>query len=119
MCICNMDVFEKQDLFMAKMIADYNSGTFRNSDVFKPYMDWKQGRGLHISEDQSWAMRDEALAQLDDLYDRHPHACQPLGAVNDDDPWQDYTAFGTDKYMVSYLEAINEELGNIQGLLGQ
>lgn len=108
-----MPSFEK---VMTKSAKSFNK---IDHQLFQPYMDWKQGRGLHISEAQSWAMRDEALAQLDDLYERHAHTCRPYETGNDDSPWQDYAGFGADKYLVSYLEAINEELGNIHSLLVQ
>ena len=69
-----MNVFDKQDAFLAKMLEDYNNGSFKNSYVFKPYMDWKQGKGMNINQAQSWEMRDEAQSQLDDYYNCYPHA---------------------------------------------
>ena len=111
-----MNAFEKQDAFLSKMMADYNSGLFKNSAVFKPYMDWKQSGKLNISQAQSWAMRDEAQSQLSDLYDRYPHAYQNMDSIIDD-PWQMYKGYGEDKYIVSYLEAIDSELTNVHFIL--
>lgn len=112
-----MNVFEKQNVILSKMVADYNKGVFKNSAVFKPYMDWKQSGKLNISQAQSWAMRDEAQSQLCDLYDRYPHAYQYMDSILDDDPWQMYKGYGEDKYMVSYLEGIDNELTNIHFFL--
>ena len=112
-----MNVFDKQDAFLAKMLEDYNNGSFKNSYVFKPYMDWKQGKGMNINQAQSWEMRDEAQSQLDDYYNCYPHAYEKMDSIINNDPWQMYKGYGKDKYMVSYLEAIDSEITNIHSLL--
>jgi len=109
--------FEKQDKFFAQMIEDYKAGKFVNSSIFSPYMNWKMGGGLKITRKQAWDMMDEAQSQLSVFYDKYPNAYDSMDTYINDDPWQSYKGFGEDRFIVSYLEGIDEELTNILGIL--
>jgi hypothetical protein len=43
----------------------------------------------------------------------YPDAYKDIPAHNSDDPWQEYTGYGKDKYTVSYLEAIDSEMTSL------
>ena len=106
--------FDKQDIFMKKMIEDYETGLISNP-IFKPYFDWKMRKTaiLQISKQEARSMKEAADLELDKYYDQYPEAFSDLDSVINDDPWQHYKGFGEDKYIVSYLEAIEEEINQI------
>lgn len=110
-----MTPFEKQDIFHKQMIKDYKCGKIPNSSVFEPYFKWKMGLSNHtiITKPMAYAMIDEAIRQLERYYDKYPNAYSNMDIYMNDDVWQQYKGFDEDKYIVSYLEGIENEIGNI------
>lgn len=110
-----MDPFEKQNIFNTKMIEDYKAGMIPHSSVFEPYFKWKAGEESHksITKDKAFEMMEEANNLLEDYYEKYPNACKNMDTYVNDDPWQEYKGYGEDKYLVSYLEGIEEELTNL------
>lgn len=109
------DIFEKQNLFRHRMLEDYKQGTIPSASVFEPYFNWKMGKCGHseITKGMAYMMMDEASALLEGYYEKYPRANENLHAYINEDPWQAYEGFGNDKYIVSYLESIHDELSNI------
>ena len=46
-----IDTFDKQDIFLDRMIEDYKKGVIPHASVFAPYFRWKMGEcvWIHIS----------------------------------------------------------------------
>ena len=109
-------IFKKQDLFLTQMRKDYTAGNIPHSDIFKPYFEWKNGGTLitsAITKDEAIAIMWHTRELLEHFYDMHPDAYKDIPAHNSDDPWQEYTGYGKDKYNVSYLEAIDSEMTSL------
>ena len=106
--------FDKQDIFIKKMIEDYQEGLFINP-IYKPYFDWKTGETsiLKISKQEARAIISDASNELEKYYVCYPDAYKDLDSYINDDAWQHYKGFGKDKYIVSYLEAIEYEVNNL------
>lgn len=115
MDIKEIDTFEKQNIFHNRMIKDFKDGIIPNSSLFEPYFRWKMGECSHLEITREMALRMmcEASTLLDGYYEKHPKAYENMDAYINEDPWQQYKGFGDDKYIVSYLEAIDGELSKI------
>lgn len=111
--------FDKQNMFHKSMIKAYKSGIIPNASTFRPYFKWKTGKcsPKDITRETAHNMLNEASRLLNAYYQKYPNACADMDAYINNDPWQLYRGFGDDKYMVSYLEAIENELINIMPLL--
>lgn len=114
-----IDTFDKQDIFLDRMIEDYKKGVIPHASVFAPYFRWKMGECGHdaITRETAYEMLGEASALLEVYYDKYPKAYENMDSYIDGDPWQQYKGFGEDKYVVSYLEGIDSELQNIIAIL--
>lgn len=119
MKIKEISPFEKQDIFHNRMIKDYKDGIIPHSSVFEPYFRWKMEECSHseITREMALKMMDEVSTLLDEYYEKHPNAYDNMDVYINEDPWQQYKGFGTDKYIVSYLEAIDNELTYIIPIL--
>lgn len=109
-------VFDKQDLFMAQMCKDYALGKIPHKDIFKPYFDWKSGGPLiytSVNKSEAYDIIQKARDVLYDFYEMYPDSYKDIPLSNNDDPWLEYTGFGKDKYIVSYLEALENEMTNL------
>lgn len=108
-----MTPYDKVLSICERMLEDYQKGIIPT--CFKPYFDWKLGRCelSNISKEQAMNMMELVSNQIDEFYEKHPHPFEGLSAYVDDNPWQNYEGFGEDKYIVSYLEAIDYELTNL------
>ena len=107
-------IFEKQNIFMEKMIADCGNGTLLEP-IFKPYLDWHCHRTNRIECDKSEAykMVETASARMEELVEKHPNAFDNLPTYINDDPWQGYEGMGEDKYIYSYYAFIEDEITNL------
>lgn len=119
MKIKEIDPFEKQNIFHNRMIKDYKDGKIPHSSVFASYFKWKMGECSHseITREMALKMMNEVSTLLDEYYEKHPKAYENMDAYINEDPWQQYKGFGKDKYVVSYLEAVEGELYNIIEIL--
>lgn len=119
MKIKEISPFEKQDIFHNRMIKDYKDGIIPHSSVFASYFKWKMGECSHseITREMALKMMEEASTLLEKYYDKYPNAYDNMDVYINEDPWQQYKGFGIDKYIVSYLEAIDNELTYIIQIL--
>ncbi len=119
MKIKEIDPFDKQNIFYNRMIKDYKNGIMPSTSVFESYFKWKMGKCRHdeITKETAYKMIDEASTLLDRYYEKYPKAYENMDAYINEDPWQQYKGFGKDKYIVSYLEAVEGELCNIIEIL--
>ena len=108
-----MTPHDKVVIIRERMLEDYHNGFLQ--DFLKPYFEWKTGvRELEsISRKEANDMMERVSNLIDELYDKHPHPFEGISSFTDDNPWQNYEGFGEDKYMMSYLEAIDYELTNL------
>ena len=116
-----ISVFSEINYFNKKMIQYFESGKLSND--FEPYFKWKKGITdiSSISQECGWTMRDKAKELLDYYYDKHPEAFNNVELYHYDPDnydieeslWCQYKGFKEDKYVVSYLEAIDEELSEL------
>lgn len=106
-----MDYFKQQDTFIAKMKEDYEKGLL-NIKPLAPYFRWKFGdnKAKNPSKSQIWKMHDALEEELDKYYETYP---QGYKETTEEPIWGQYAGYGDDKYIVAYLEAINEELPNL------
>lgn len=111
-----MTPFDKQDRFLARMKQDYAQGLMPLSAELKPYFDWKCNGGAlpAFTARQFHELKNKLTDVLDAYYQEHPDAYAHKPTAIDDDPWQSYRGYGKDCYTVSYLEAIDEELGRLK-----
>ena len=102
---------------MEKMINDHRNGLLSDG-MLEPYFAWKSGNAPLPSLNEAMDIINVAAGMLDEYYDRYPDAMTMMGE-NENDPWKDYVGYGNDKYVVSYLEAIDGEVSNwlITGIL--
>ncbi len=110
--------FKQQDLFLDKMLKDYQGGMIPNP-IYRKYFNWKMGIGnfQDISRKEGFEMIKAAQEELASLYDRYPSAYSNMECEINEDPWLFYKGFGDDKYIVSYLEYIDSELSYIISIL--
>lgn len=105
-----MDYFKQQDTFIAKMKDDYEKGLI-NIKALAPYFRWKfDDKAKNPSKSQIGEMRDAIQEELDSYYGAYPKGYKE---TTDEPIWGQYAGYGDDKYIVAYLEAINEELPNL------
>lgn len=112
-----MNIFELQDIFTKKMLDDHRNGMLVDG-MLEPYFAWKSGSNPLPTLNEAMDIVNVAVGMLDEFYDRYPNAVGEQGD-NENDPWNDYVGYGKDKYIVSYLEAIDGEVSNwiISGIL--
>lgn len=110
--------FDIQDIFFLKMKEDYQAGMIPE-EVYRPYFDWKFRNAGLFSLQEAYAMLDAVSDELGGYYSRTAGAFSVVDEVVDGDPWQNYKAFGEDKYRVSYLEQLDTEVSRliVSGLL--
>ena len=123
----SISVFSEINYFNKKMYQYFESGKLSND--FDPFFNWKKGKAdiSSISQECGWTMRDKAKELLDYYYDKHPEAFSNVELYHYDPDnydieeslWCQYKGFKEDMYVVSYLEAIDEELSELiaSGLL--
>ena len=105
-----MDYFKQQDTFIAKMKDDYEKGLI-NIKALAPYFRWKfDYKAKSPSKSQIGEMRDAIQEELDGYYEAYPKGYKE---TTDEPIWGQYAGYGDDKYIIAYLEAINEELPNL------
>ena len=105
-----MDYFKQQDAFLAKMQENYNTGLI-NIKALAPYFRWKfDDKAKNPSKTQIWKMCDVIQEELDGFYEAYPNGYEQ---TTDEPIWGQYAGYGDDKYIVAYLEAINDELPNL------
>lgn len=114
-----MTVFDKQDAFLERLLSDYTKGFIPEAETFRPYFDWKSGKDTipRFSIVEAQQMQEVASNLLEALYIKHQSDQKPIETYINDDPWQNYRWLGDDAYVVSYLEAIEAELTNMQLLM--
>lgn len=114
----SLSTFENQDIFLKKMLEDHKNGLLRNP-VFLKYFLWKKGEGCiqDISRGEAYLIIEKAQEKLTLFYEQYPHTLNNLECNTDNDPWQQYRGYGEDKYVVSYLEFIVDELSSLMPLL--
>lgn len=106
-----MDHFEQQDIFIAKMKEDYEGGGGISTKALAPYFCWKfDDKAKNPSRSQIWKMYDAIQEELTDYYMAYPNI---HNKTTDEPIWGQYAGYGDDKYIVAYLEAINEEVPNL------
>ena len=96
-----------------QMLADYSKGLLPS--CFEPYFYWKLGKCelIEITREQAIDMMETAGDLIIQYYDKYPCSFDGISVYTDDNPWQNYEGYGEDKYIVSYLEAIDYELTNL------
>lgn len=105
-----MDYFQMQDVFIKKMLEDHKNGML-DDGMLEPYFAWKSGEAPTPSLQEAMDIVNVAVGMLDELYERYPNAS--IDHTEDpNDPWNRYEGYGSDKYLVSYLEAIDAEVTN-------
>ena len=105
-----MDYFKQQDIFIAKKKENYEKGLI-NIKSLTPYFRWKfDDKAKNPSRSQIWKMYDAIQEELTDYYMAYPNS---HNETTDEPIWGQYAGCGDDKYIVAYLEAINEELPNL------
>lgn len=102
--------FRNQQKLNARMYSDFKSGVF--SPCFNDYLCWKfnHSEQLDLTLPKIHALLFEISAKLRTYELQYPKAYMPTDIYLNDDPWQLYTGYDKDKYMVSYLEKIEDEL---------
>ena len=108
-----MTPYDKVLLIRERMIEDYTKGNL--PVCFKPYFDWKLGKREldEITRNEAALMMDCCSDLIDQYYDKYPNSFTKVDINMDDNPWQNYEGFAEDKYIVSYLEAIDYEITNL------
>ncbi len=109
------EYFDIQDSFLKKMKADYEDGLITNP-VFKPYFRWKMyDAPISIfTRDMLYEIAAAAQRELEVLDEKHPEAYKQLGDLATlNDIWKPYAGYGDDKYLYSYLSAIDSETANL------
>lgn len=105
-----MDYFKQQDTFVAKMKEDYEKGLI-NIKALAPYFRWKfDDKAPNPNKSEIWEMQDVLQEKLDKYYEVYPKGYKE---TTDEPIWGQYAGYCDDKYIVAYLEAINEELPNL------
>lgn len=109
--------FRNQNALTLRMKDDFLSGKFE--PCVNEYLAWKFNS--HGSDSLSLHQIHSALMviaqQLDNYSRKHSKPYAGLGLYINNDPWQFYSGYGEDKYMVSYLEFIEDELLRILPLV--
>ena len=103
-----IDTFDKQDIFLDRMIEDYKKGVIPHASVFAPYFRWKMGECGHdaITRETAYEMLGEASALLEGYYDKYPKAYENMDSYIDGDPWQQYKGFGDTNMSCLILKAL-------------
>ena len=103
---------QKQDIFHESMIDAYLNGQIAEP-TFKPYFDWKLGKTvkLEISKAEARNIVEKASELLESYYDKYPDADNNIGTSSD--IWYLFHGYGKDKYIVSYLQKIEDEVTRI------
>lgn len=105
-----MDYFKQQDTFIVKMREDYEKGLI-NIKPLAPYFRWKfDDKAKNLNKSQIWKMRDAIQKKLDGYYKAYPKGYKE---TTEEPIWGQYAGYGDDKYIVAYLQAINEEVPNL------
>ena len=102
-----IDTFKAQDIFTERMLKEYNHMDVLKKAVYKPYFDWKKGETNTISRQDAYAIKDAASDDLWDMYQKYPDA---PGKATNLPLWGAYEGYGDDKYLVSFLEYIDDEI---------
>lgn len=104
--------FQKQDIFHESMIDAYLNGQIPEP-TFKPYFDWKLGKTvmLEVSRAEAHTIVEKASKLLESYYDKYPDAESNIGTSND--IWYLFKGYRKDKYIVSYLQKIEDEVTNL------
>jgi hypothetical protein len=110
--IAELTPFQKQDIFHEAMIAAYLNGQIQEP-MFKPYFDWKLGKTtkMEVSKEDAQAIINKASEMLEPYFEKYPDAESDNNESNND-IWCYYQGYGEDKYIVSYLQKIEEEVTN-------
>lgn len=105
-----IDIFKQQNAFIVKMKEDYEKGVI-NIKALAPYFRWKfDDKAKNPNKNEIWEMQDVLQQKLDKYYETYPKGYKE---TTDEPIWGQYAGYGDDKYIVAYLEAINEELPNL------
>ena len=110
--------FTEIKYFNERMKQFYLEGNFPSE--LNRYFDWKFGK-INVSSialSAAYDMRDTCREILDTLYDKHPEAFRNVEFYHFDSSnydieeslWCHFKGFQEDKYMVSFLEAIESNL---------
>ncbi|MGL5729719.1 MAG: hypothetical protein ACRCX5_01190 [Bacteroidales bacterium] len=102
--------FKNQKTLNLRMKSDFNAGMFNL--CFSEYLNWKfdNTKDLTLDINKIHQLLSEINSQLQ-IYDfKYAKPYSNLGLYINDDPWQCYSGFGMDKYMISYLEYLEDEL---------
>ena len=110
--VAELTPFQKQDIFHESMTDAYLSGQIPEP-TFKPYFDWKLGKTvkLEVSKAEAHTIIEKASELLESYYDKYPDADNNIGTSSD--IWYLFHGYGKDKYIVSYLQKIEDEVTNL------
>ncbi|MGL4780561.1 MAG: hypothetical protein ACRCXN_07010 [Bacteroidales bacterium] len=102
--------FKNQKKLNARMYSDFTSGAFNT--CFNEYLNWKFNHSdqLDLSLTQIHSLLLDIAVHLNAYELKYPNANMPTDIYINNDPWQLYAGYAKDKYMVSYLEKIEDEL---------
>lgn len=110
--VAKLTPFQKQDIFHESMIDAYLNGQIPEP-IFKPYFDWKLGKAvkLEVSKAEAHTIVEKSSELLESYYDKYPDAENNIGISND--IWYLFQGYEKDKYIVSYLQKIEDEVTNL------
>ena len=103
------NVFNQQDAFVAKMVKAYDQGVI--NEVYKPYIDWKQGKSFMPSQEEVANIKEILTIELNYYYDKYPEAYKEVDLSV---YLGEYKGYKEDADVVAILEAIDAELLNLQ-----
>lgn len=111
--VAKLTPFQRQDIFRESMIAAYLNGQIPEP-LFKPYFDWKLGKTtkMEVSRTEAQIIMNKASEMLEPYFEKYPEADNNITS-SDSDVWCYYKGYGKDKYIVSYIEKIEEEVTNL------
>lgn len=102
--------FARQNLFYMAMLDAWNKG--KMNPIYKPYMDWKSGKGTTPTKEEALQIKETASAELEVLCDKYEGNHYPLDTIVDSNPWQNYRDYEDECRIVSYLEQVKHEIFN-------
>ena len=109
-----MTPLEKYDIILSSMEEDYKKGLL--PDYLTPYFEWRYSasKRLTFTREEAQDMCNKANEELDDLYDKYPHAYSNAHDEDNDNPWQMKEGFGEDKRTAAYLEIVTDHLTDMR-----
>ena len=109
---------EKNAIFLYQMETDYRNKRYSEFENLEPYFIWKFKGGTRENLlPYVYDLMATAVEACEVYYDRYPDAPRVPDLSLSDDPWKAFVGYGKDKYIVSYLETICDDLTRLSSAL--